>query len=406
MDITSPGLGVRVLRLPQPSFPTARVTLTWLCPLRAGQAARSAIVPFLLARGDDFTALQRRLNRLYGARVSADVGRIGGMQALSLTLSSVHRRFALHGEDIEAEMTALLQSLTAEPVFTEEALAVEKRCLYERRLAEFNEKRVYARQRAEELLYGAVHPLGEAEEIGALTLADVCAAWERMQSTAQIQLLLQNVDALTLPFPAAALSARADTGTADTPPVFKKNTVSERMPVHQSKLVLGFGSPVRVGQPLTWPMRLMAMLWGGSPQSLLFMNVREKMSLCYYCLAAYDRHTGALLAECGVDEAQVDAAKAAVLHELACIQQGDFSDEDLENARRALCNAFAGVADAQADLAAFYVGQSLQKEILTPGQAAAAIEAVTRSEVIEAAGTVTHYVTYALLPDGTADADE
>ena len=55
--------------------------------------------------------------------------------------------------------------------------------------------------------------------------------------------------------------------------------------------------------------RLMNALLGGTPHSLLFRNVREKLSLCYYCASSYDRLKGILLVDSGVDGQNAGRAK-------------------------------------------------------------------------------------------------
>ena len=89
----SPAEGIRCLCLQDSRFKTARITTALLLPLREETAAGYAILPFLLRRScaayPDFTALNRRLNELYGARVTTDVSRVGEAQALLLTVSCI-----------------------------------------------------------------------------------------------------------------------------------------------------------------------------------------------------------------------------------------------------------------------------------------------------------------------------
>ena len=103
--------GARALTLPADRFKTARLTAALLLPLSEKDASARALLPFLLRRGcaayPDFTSLNRRLNELYGARVSAEVARIGETQALVLTAVSLDDRYALEKEAVTAECAAL-----------------------------------------------------------------------------------------------------------------------------------------------------------------------------------------------------------------------------------------------------------------------------------------------------------
>ena len=60
------------------------------------------------------------------------------------------------------------------------------------------------------------------------------------------------------------------------------------------------------GVPAT---RLMAALFGGTPNSKLFLNVREKLSLCYYCSASYNSMKGIMLVQSGVEVKRIWSAR-------------------------------------------------------------------------------------------------
>ena len=76
--------------------------------------------------------------------------------------------------------------------------------------------------------------------------------------------------------------------------------VSEKMEVAQSKLVLGFRTG-KIQAEEKPAFKLMAAIFGGTPHSKLFLNVREKLSLCYYCAARCNINKGFLLVESGVE---------------------------------------------------------------------------------------------------------
>lgn len=93
--------GIRCLSLPESRFKTNRLSIAMLLPLNRKTASAGALLPYLLRRScaayPDYTALQRRLNELYGASITAEVARIGEAQALVLTAASIDDRFALAG---------------------------------------------------------------------------------------------------------------------------------------------------------------------------------------------------------------------------------------------------------------------------------------------------------------------
>lgn len=415
--------GVQMLTLSDDRFKTMQVTVALFLPLARETAAAYALLPFLLRRGcaayPDFTALQRRLDELYGARITADVTRTGEAQTLVLAAYSLRDELALEGEPVAAECAGLLCRMLFEPalqdgLFREEDVEQEKRCLIEKIQAQINEKRLYARRRCEELLCPdepyAVPCYGTAEQVAALTRQDVTEAWKRVLSQARIQIIVQSGDAQAV----AGAFRKGLAGVQRCPvDIVTKTDVpareipaekQEEMEVNQSKLVMGFRLPVAEPDGDVAAARLMVALFGGTPHSFLFRHVRERLSLCYYCLAGYDRLKGIMLVDSGVQRDKVEQAKAEILRQLDSVRRGDFTDEDMESAKRSLISQFETVPDLQSTLAGYYIGQSLLPRITTPQEAARDVQAVTRERVIQAAQKAALDCVFLLAEKGGKDA--
>lgn len=135
-------------------------------------------------------------------------------------------------------------------------------------------------------------------------------------------------------------------------------------------------------------MRLMTALYGGTPSSKLFLNVREKLSLCYYCAARYDRSAAIMLVDCGVEKENIESAKKEILVQLDEIRNGNFEHETLENTRLQIKNSLRAVSDYPGTLEEWYLSRILSDEIASPEEEMRAIDAVTREQVIEAAQQV------------------
>ena len=97
--------GVDCLTLPDSRFKTAQVTVGLFLPLSRETVEEYALLPRLLTRAcaayPDFTALNRRLNELYGAAVTGQVTRVGEAQGLIFTAEctgdDAHHRSHPHG---------------------------------------------------------------------------------------------------------------------------------------------------------------------------------------------------------------------------------------------------------------------------------------------------------------------
>ncbi len=410
------GNGVRCLALPDTRFKTAQITVALLLPLKKETVEENALLARLLvracARYPDFTALHKRLSELYGASVSGEVSRVGEVQALVFTAETTADRFALEGEAVTAACAELLREMLFRPAFVDgifrlEDVQTERRCLAEEVRAEINEKRWYARCQAERLLcpdeaYG-IGRYGSAEVIENLTPEAMTRAWKRVLQQASVQLILQDDKALAEVEEAfckefAVIERRnpvaCSTDTKTRIPTLRRKT--ERMEVGQSKLVMGFRTDCAEPSEKVSATRLMNALLGGTATSLLFRNVREKLSLCYYCSSTYDRIKGVLLIQCGVDEKNAVRAETEILAQRELICRGEFTDEDLEAARRSVVQSFEAVGDSQSARAAWYVVQSTGEKISSPEQTREEIAAVTREDVIEAARKLQYECVYLL----------
>ena len=99
----------------------------------------------------------------------------------------------------------------------------------------------------------------------------------------------------------------------------------ERLDVNQCKMVLAFKGKSDDFDAV----RLMNTIFGATPFSKLFINVREKQSLCYYCTSQYNRFKKTLMVDCGIEEENIEKTEKEIIKQLEDIKNGEFSDEDI-----------------------------------------------------------------------------
>jgi len=412
------GHEMTLLCLPEHHYRTDRLTGVLAVPIAADTAAEYAILPYLLTRScaayPTVAALNKRLNQLYGASLAATVMRVGGWQVLTFSISYLNKKYTLDGSDLTRDCTDLLMELLFNPalkdgVFPADVFAQEQRCLLERLQGEMNNKRTYARQRCEELLCPdhpfSLNPYGSEATISALTPAAAEAARQRLLSEATVHWLYQgeeNTDTLAKELEArfATLSYRRPAALkVDNTFAMKESELTERMALKQAKLVLGFRIAVSEPNADVDAALLMNTLWGGCVTSLLFTHVREEQSLCYYCASMYDRFQSTILVDSGVEESDAQKAKTEILKQLEAIREGNFSDDELEAARRALIQRYAAAGDNPDALESYYLSQTIYENYITPDEKRSRILAVTKEDVCRAA-RLTHFdSTYLLAPE-------
>jgi predicted Zn-dependent peptidase len=172
------------------------------------------------------------------------------------------------------------------------------------------------------------------------------------------------------------------------------------MDVNQAKLVIGLRSGMENENDDYFPFRVMTDIFGGGPYSRLFLNVREKMSLCYYCGARLLREKGIIFIQSGIEEENYEKALKEIFNQIDVMKNGEFTDEDFESSIKALSDAFKGVEDSPVAVCTFYSSQVFDETIVSGQEYAEKISAVTREQVTECARRVTIDSVYLLAGEG------
>lgn len=400
-----------------PAFKTTRVAVDVYLPLEKESAPAYYLLSLLMSDGcaayPTPRALTERMEALYGASLSVTAAKRGDSLVLAASVVFVDDRFL--PEPVFEEAVALLReavfrpALDASGAFCEADFRREQRMHKEYILGKLNDKRGYARDRCLALLcegepYG-LSETGTLEQADALTPAEVADAWRRAMREGffRVSVLspVERPGVFTAFERELAAFDRAGAGRPAEdlvrPARETVRRVDERMSVAQGKLCLGFRVGMTGGDDETAPVMVFADMLGGGPYSRLFLNVREKESLCYYCVATAVRRKGVLMVDSGVEFANMERTEAAILRELEAMRRGDFTEEDLAASKRALDSALRAVCDSQAVTDRWYAERWFEKRRLSPAEMAERVKAVTREEVVRAAESVAPDVAYRLL---------
>ena len=180
--------------------------------------------------------------------------------------------------------------------------------------------------------------------------------------------------------------------------------VTETLPVAQGQLAVGY----RLGACMTEPdipaLFVFNALYGGCVTSKLFLNVREKLSLCYYVGSRLSTHKGLLTVTSGIDVKNYERALAEITAQLDAVRTGDFTDGELQAAIRSVASDLRATADAPDALAWYWLNRTVQGLDIDPAEMAALVEEVTRTDVTDiAAGVVCDCVYLLKGTEETAD---
>lgn len=410
--------GVFLNTLDAQKFNRCRITIRFQYPACRETATASAVLPLVLERCcadyPDMTLLSRRLAKLYGADLSVDNSTNGANRVLTVSVTGIKDEFALEGEDLTAEYADLVFGVAFRPYlvngrFDEEALAIERGKLRQQLQAEVNDKRLYCVRQARRRFFGdslaGVERDGYLEEVGGVTPQLLTQVYEEMLCRASIEVTAigakdETVRRLLL----AALEGRKRDWQAPLPGLFmprrQPDHQVETMDMVQAKLCLLFTAGRCTGAQEIAASRLAMALYGGSVTSRLFLNVREKQSLCYYCSSSYTSVTGCMMVDSGVEPANARKAEAAILKELAQLCDGPITDEEMEDCRRGLLSSLESVEDSLSGLEGWYFAEIARGgPVSTPAQARAALEQVTKEQVRQVLRQFTLSVSYLLTPE-------
>lgn len=418
------GNGVHFLGIQDPKFKTMRISVHFILPLDRETVCVNAMLPFLMGRAGgeypDFTQLSRRLDDLYGAGLNTDAGKIGDAQILSFSITGLSSRYAFMGENMSLELAGMLKGLIFSPAlsegkFREEDIRQEKRQICELIDSDMNDKRLYAKRRCEMLLADGenwgLNPYGTKEGIEAVSSEELTKAWEHMLRTSQVEILAtgdcdaSGIEALFKD--AFAHIKREDVFEYRSFPLQKERElrrISETAGVAQSKLVMGFQTGINPQDSRMAAAKVMIGMFGGSPTSKLFMNVREKLSLCYYCSTAFSGAKGILYVQSGTESINLKRVEEEVLVQLEKMKAGEFTKEEMLSVKRSMRNSYTSLSDSLSALEGWYFSQILTGSLSTPQEACAAMEAVTEKDITEAAAAVRLDTIFSLIGNGGAQA--
>lgn len=409
--------GVYLTRLPARKFKTSLLSAQFMTPIAAETAAAQALLPAVLRRGTmrypDMGALSTRLDELYGAEIDYTVRKKGECQCVGFVASFIDDAFTPGGEKQLEPVAELLGQVIGNPVtkdgrFLPEYVDSERTNLVDAIRSILNDKRDYADLRLlQEMCAGepyGVSRFGDEKSAQALTGEQVYEAYTRLLSSAPLELFYcgsasaERVEAAlmaalsNLPRKAVQAIPQSQCHTARK----EVKRVTDLMDVTQGKLGMGF----TCGSDDFSALMMGNTLFGGSSNAKLFMNVREKLSLCYYASSLFHRQKGIITVSSGIEFQNFQKAYDEIQHQLKAVQDGKLEDWELEGARSTLCNAYATIGDSQSKLENFWLGQTATGRNDTPEALAEGVRTVSPERIYEAMKTVSLDTVYFLKGEG------
>ena len=411
--------GVKLLCINSNKFKTNCIKVDFYLPIGEHLAAQNVLTSLMghtSAKYNTFTSFNAKVESLYGADFETGIATIGEKVRIRFSVEIPDDRFSLDGNSIAEEAVDFLVDIISNPhcengEFDKNATEREVRFTLENIEAEKNDKRSYAVSRLRQLMcqgepYGIDREKLE-EDVKNLDGKKLYDAYEDMLKSSTVVI--------------TACGGLSEKMLKDKFTAFVK-TISERAPqkietvfvkeaneiryfkdeidVNQAKLVIGLRSGMENENDDYFAFRVMTDIFGGGPYSRLFLNVREKMSLCYYCGARLLREKGIIFIQSGIEEENYEKALKEIFNQIDVMKNGEFTQEDFDSSIKALADAFKGVEDSPVAVCTFYSSQVFDDEIVSGKEYAEKICDVTREQVTECAKRVSIDSVYLLAGEG------
>ena len=407
--------GVYLTAVQSDKFKTGCFSLNLLRPMKKEEAAANALIPSVLLRGSetcpDIASISAKLDELYGASVGTLVRKKGEVQLVGFYCDYVQDEYV--DEPVFAPVMAFLAELLLHPrlengAFPEAVVDSEKLNLENAMLSRINDKRTYAASQLIRTMcagqpYG-IPRIGEPDDLTEITAKSLYAHYRNLLATSRVELFYMGslspeavakvLQTVLADLPRA--EAFVPVGTTPAPAARPLQEKTERLDVTQGKLSLGFFTDITAKDPRYPALVLAATVFGGGATSKLFTNVREKMSLCYYASASFEKFKGVLSVSSGVEFSKLETAKTEILRQMEACKAGDITDDELESARGYLVSDLKIAMDSPGRLDDYYMGQILLEQDGTMQDLASAIARVTKQEAANAIQALRLDTIYAL----------
>lgn len=399
-------------------FKRCRITLQFVMPGVRSAATAAALLPMVMTRGyadcPDVTELSIKLAKLYGAALNAYTATSGGNRIISFSITGIKDEYAIEGESLTKEYLDILLGTVFNPKvkdggFDEQDLKIEKEKLKEMILSEINDKRGYCLRQARRKFFGdspaGIERYGYLDEVDRITPQALYDEYQNMLKTAKLEVVVLGANGETVKNAVCEKISQTERKPEHLNGVLAmphRQTEEFAEPVNavQGKLCMVFTTGENISAEDLSKMRMATALFGGTPTSRLFMNVREKQSLCYYCAAGFVYTTGTLTVDSGVEHSNAQKTKNAVLAELDKLKNAEITDEEIEDTRKSIQNSLLSVGDSISGLESWYLSEISRGTDFTPDEVSRQLDAVTAQDIKDMLSKFSLSVVYILTQEG------
>lgn len=390
-------------------------------PLKRETVTKNALIPFMLRRGTNKFQSQYLLNKelenMYGASFNCGIDKMGDNVILKFYIESISNEYALNNEDIlksniENILDIVFNPLQENGLLNNDFLKIEKDNLKDVIESKIDNKDSYALDACISAMYGekgfGLYKYGYTEDIENITIQDISEYYNWLIQNSKIDIFVSgNIDENNIKSlleenenikklrPRIENYVLNNEYTENKQIVEKENEITETMDVTQGKLVIGLDVISDVENLQAIALVYNAILGDGA-NSMMFQNVREKESLAYSAKSIFVKQKLNIFIRCGIQIENYEKALEIIKVQLENIKNGEFSEEDICNAKTYLISGIKNVEEEQDTEIVYYIGQEISKTNLSVEEYIQKIEKVTKEDIVNLAGSISLNTIYFL----------
>ena len=402
--------GIKLHTINTNKFKTNLIAMFLSIPLTRENVTKNALLASILRRGCEIFKTQeeisKKLEEMYGAEFNCGLDKIGKNHVLKFYIESINDEFLpQNGENMLKQSIDIISEIVFNPLiqnngFNEEYVNQEKENVKQIIEAKKDNKARYALFRCVEEMYKdkpeGLYKYGYVEDLENIDAQNLYEYYLNLIDTCKIDIFvsgqLDNIDVdkiIEEDDNLSNLKEREPRYNINRPEtknsIEKENKVEEKLDVTQGKLVIGYDVVASKEDIENKKFRYIGMLYnailGGTATSKLFQNVREKASLAYTASSSFSYYTGNIFVNAGIEIENFEKATDIIKEQIEAMKQGNFTEEDIENAKKVIVSNIAGISDEQDTEIIYLLGQELSGNNISLEKYAEFVQDVNKNEV-------------------------
>ena len=397
------GKNVKLTLIPESKFKTNLVSVYILRELDRKEVTKNALLPGILKSGCNkyktLGQLTDREEELYGSYLHAGASKRGESQVLGFSILSVNEKYLdekILGQCIEFLNEIINNPLVIDGGFNEEYLNIEKEILKDSIMSIINDKGNYAMKRTNEIMFEgepySINGKGYIEDLDTIDRVGLYEHYKEVLKTSPIEIMIEGEFEETEVVELIKEKFQFDRGNIiDIPKeeyykeVDKVKEVKETMDIAQGKLVMGYRCNVDyLDEEKYYSLLLGSRILGGGADSKLFINVREKESLCYTIYSTIQKSKSTMMVCSGIEAQNYEKTVNLVKEQVQKLKDGDITESEISNAKIAFINSLNSLNDEIGRISDFYFSQSISKNKSDLDQIKNMINKSTKEDIVDA----------------------